>query len=226
MVPALFLTARVVLWLIELVFGFITFYFLLFFGGGIFYSGAHDYAGEIEFFVKTNGVHSDLCLPVKSEVIDWSSFIAPSDFPEVNKFEYISIGWGDKGFFLDTPEWSDLTIETALNAAFFSSPTAMHVAYHEHKPIESAACAKVFISKQKYLDLIVFIKSSFAMEHEKVTLIPNRSYWKNDNFYEANGNYHLFNTCNRWTNEALKIVDVRTGLFALSSEGIMLPLKK
>ena len=59
----------------------------------------------------------------------------------------------------------------------------------------------------------------------QVELIPNRGYWNNDNFYEAHGNYHLFNTCNAWTNEALQTIGVKTGWLALSSNGIMDHLK-
>lgn len=175
----------------------------------------------VKIYVKTNGVHTDICLPVVNEYVDWRGFIPIADFPDVSKHNYVSVGWGDKGFFLDTPEWSDLTFGTAFSAAFLPSETAMHVAYLETEPVLSFNTKQKYVHPDKYQDLIRFIKSSFKTNGEKIDLIPGKGYWKNDNFYEARGSYHLFNTCNAWTNQALKIAGVRTAFLALFSDGIM-----
>lgn len=177
--------------------------------------------GDLEIYVKTNGVHTDLCFPVTTADFDWTKFVPITDFKSVNSATFISIGWGDKGFFLDTPEWSDLKLSTALNAAFFKSGTAMHVQYLKDAPLVSDRVAKVFISHQQYETLIDYVCNSFTQTNGDLELIPNRGYWSNDNFYEAHGNYHLFNTCNVWTNRALKLVGIKTGRFSLSAEGIM-----
>jgi len=206
---------------IEFFIAFVVVYFHVFVGGGLIAVGDLKKDGDIQLFVKTNGVHTDLCLPVKSAYFDWETVIPTTDYPGVNQFKYVSIGWGDKGFFLDTPEWSDLTFKTAVNAAFLPSGTAMHVIYHEKAPRESKSVAPIFISEEEYTLLIDYICNSFIYKNEKIDLIPNKGYWRNDNFYEANGNYHLFKTCNAWTNNALKLIGVKTGVFALSSDGIM-----
>ena len=214
-----------ILGLVELFIGFLTGYFFLFAMGGFLAVGALKSEGDLTIYVKTNGVHTDICLPVSTAYFDWKKVIPVKDFPSNKKFAYVAIGWGDKGFFLDTPEWSDLTFSTAFNATFLNSPTAMHVSYLENEPLVSKGSARVHIDAAGYEKLIDFVSGSFKMDNESVILIPDRGYWSNDNFYEANGNYHLFNTCNRWTNKALKIVGVRTGWFALSSEGIMRHLR-
>lgn len=212
---------RLLLGTVEAVLAFLVFYFVVFMGGGIIPVGDLHETGEVEIFVKSNGVHTDLCLPVETPFIDWKVGVPPADFPNCNAAEFISIGWGDKGFFLDTPTWDDLTFETAFNAAFLPSGTAMHVAYLEKKPIENDHTAKVFLTVEEYLELATFVQNSFSLVNNKAVLIPNKGYWNNDNFYEANGSYHLFKTCNAWTNMALKRANVRTGFYALSAEGIM-----
>ena len=65
-----------------------------------------DDAKIIELYILTNGVHTDLVVPVKSKYIDWSSKL-PFENTKGQKtdFDYISFGWGDKGFYLDTPTW-------------------------------------------------------------------------------------------------------------------------
>lgn len=197
----------------------------MFFSGTLFSVGDLKTDGDVSIYVKTNGVHTDICLPVLSEIFDWKKMLPIADYSGEGGFEYISIGWGDKGFFLDTPEWSDLTFSTAINAAFLPSGTAMHVTYLSNAPKVSEAVAKVFIDDLAHQKLIAFIQKSFKRSNNEVEIIPNRGYWNNDNFYEAHGNYHLFNTCNAWTNLALQTIGVKTGWFALSSEGIMSHLK-
>ena len=179
--------------------------------------------GEIDIFVTSNGVHTDLCLPVKTDFINWTEFIDTKTFRGINQNpKFISIGWGDKGFFLDTPEWSDLKLSTALNAAFLPSSTAMHVTYLSRKPIESQSIKRCGITKEKYTELIGFIKQSFVTNPDRTPqLIPNAGYKFMDNFYEAKGSYYLFRTCNTWTNDALAIAGVRTSFLALAEHGIL-----
>lgn len=181
-----------------------------------------DASNGIKIFIKSNGVHTDICLPVNTIHTNWKEFIPVEDFPNVQKHEYVSFGWGDKGFFLDTPTWDDLTFTTFFNAAFLPSETAMHVQYLENQPVLTTDCKQKFISSENYKALIDYIKTSFRLNSEnQVDLIPERGYWSNDNFYEANGSYHLFNTCNAWTNGALKVAGVRTAVLALFQDGIM-----
>lgn len=184
--------------------------------------GGDNEINGVKIYIKTNGVHTDICLPVKHADKNWTEFIPLADFPKVKDPTYISIGWGDKGFFLDTPTWDDLTFSTAFKAAFLPSETAMHVQYLSKEPQVSTTTKQKFISEIKYRSLCDFITDSFKPSVDKnVMLIPFKGYWSDDNFYEAQGSYHLFNTCNAWTNRALKIAGVKTSLLALFSDGIM-----
>lgn len=87
--------------------------------------------GEYEMFVKSNGVHTDIVLPLKSDIINWFDFFSSSDtLSKRDDFSYISIGWGDKGFYLDTPTWADLKVKTAVVAALGLGSTALHITYY------------------------------------------------------------------------------------------------
>tara|TARA_B110000037_G_C17016464_1_gene463499 strand:- start:359 stop:655 length:297 start_codon:yes stop_codon:yes gene_type:complete len=97
---------------------------------------------------------------------------------------------GRQRFFLDTPSWNELKASTAINAAFLPSLTAMHVTYFLRKPIESQSIKKCVIIKEKYTELIEFIKQSFVINPDmRPQLIPNVGYTSMDNFYEAKGSY-------------------------------------
>lgn len=176
--------------------------------------------GELYIYVQSNGVHTDLTVPVNNPFLNWMDFIPSEDFTSVSSFEFISFGWGDKGFYLDTPDWRDLKFSTAFYAAFLPSPTAMHVSYTP-EPATTSRRKKVFIDQEDYEKLVVYIKNSFYLQKNAIKLIKDKGYSFNDNFYEANRSYHLFRTCNRWTNCGLKTAGIKTGLFALFPNGIM-----
>lgn len=58
----------------------------------------------IDAYILTNGVHTDLVVPVKTPEIDWSQQIPfENTLSKRTDFKYLAIGWGDKGFYLDTP---------------------------------------------------------------------------------------------------------------------------
>lgn len=179
---------------------------------------------EIAIYIQSNGVHTDVVFPACSNAIEWYDFINPEEFKNQTDQSWITIGWGDKGFFLDTPTWADLKFSTAFNAAFLPSPTAMHIAYSE-EPTENENRIKTTISLNQYRKMIAFVKNSFQVNNNLPILIPNKGYGDKDNFYEANGKYHLFRTCNTWTNDVLKVGGIRTSLLALFSDGILEPLK-
>jgi len=73
----------------------------------------------IQVFVQSNGVHTDIVLPVVNEEMDWSQlFPYGNTVGKHSGYRYVGIGWGDKGFYVDTPEWKDLKASTAFVAAF------------------------------------------------------------------------------------------------------------
>lgn len=211
---------QLLLKIIESFFVFLFVYLIISFYGGMISTGDLQADGDYCIYVQSNGIHTDVCLPTVTEVIDWSTFVSKGPFSNEGSFEYITIGWGDKGFFLNTPTWAELKMSTALTAAFLPSETAMHVQYSK-EPEVSELRVKVYINESDYKNLILFVKSSFKLKNEKIDLIRGKGYSKSDNFYEANNSYHLFHTCNSWTNNALKTAKIKTGVFALFPHGIL-----
>lgn len=171
----------------------------------------HDHVAQnhenIAIFIISNGVHTDIALPMKNEVFDWYTQITPHDTASgtQTQAEYVGIGWGDRGFYLDTPTWADLKASTAFKAAFGLSGSALHITYHAQQPTPNELVAQLNISRTEYRRLLDEILPYFQRNHAgKPILIPHAAYGKNDAFYEANGRYGLFHTCNTWTNNRLK----------------------
>ncbi len=176
----------------------------------------------VTIYIQTNGVHTDLVLPVKNETYDWRNQIdiATTKSNDSNA-QYVAIGWGDKGFYLETPSWAELKISTAAKAAFGLSSTAMHCTFHNHIS-ESEHRKKIEISTEQYQRLIAFINNSFQWENGKTILVDTEvRYDDYDTFYEATGRYSMLRTCNTWTNQALKSAGLKACYWAAFEKGIM-----
>lgn len=176
---------------------------------------------EIPIYILTNGVHTDVVLPLKSEHYDWTNQLKTEHTKAKDTaFNYAALGWGDKGFYLETPTWADLKASTALKAASGLSSSAMHVTFYKEMK-ESKSCKKLQISSDNYKKLILFINESFQTKSGEFLKIETEAvYGKHDVFYEANGSYSLFYTCNSWANQALKAANQKAALWTISDSGI------
>ncbi len=176
---------------------------------------------QINAYILTNGVHTDIVVPVESEVIDWSTIVPFTDTKAKKEAKYIAFGWGDKGFYLDTPEWKDLKFSTAFKAAFWLGESAMHTTFYNEMNV-GEDCKTIQMSMEEYQQLITYIKNSFDLDaNNKVELIKTDAvYGNNDSFYEAKGSYSLFFTCNTWTANALKAAKKEAPLWTATQQGI------
>ncbi|MEO8770684.1 MAG: TIGR02117 family protein [Ferruginibacter sp.] len=183
---------------------------------------------DVTIYIKTNGVHTDLVVPVKNEQADWSQEIrfTHAHLKDTFMIKYVAMGWGDKGFYLETPSWSDLKFSTAFKAAFALSTTAIHATFYNNMT-ENESCKKIMISKGQYERLIKYINESF--QHDAaghiVKIATNANYGNNDAFYEANGSYSMFHTCNTWSNTGLKKCGQKACLWTAFDTGIFLKYK-
>ena len=176
---------------------------------------------EISIYILTNGVHTDIVLPIKNEHHDWSNQLKFEHTKSKDTtYQYAALGWGDKGFYLETPTWADLKASTAIKAASGLSTSAMHVTFYKHLK-ENQSCKKIQISLENYKKLITFINESFQTQSgEFLKIETDAVYGKHDVFYEANGSYSLFYTCNSWANQALKSANQKAALHTLTDTGI------
>jgi|GEM_PF-90566 len=182
---------------------------------------------EIPVYIYTNGVHTDMVMPVRNELQDWSTKIPFANTKSKRTdYQYVGIGWGDKGFYLDTPTWADLKFSTAFKAAFWLSKSAMHCTYYKTMT-EGSDCKKIMISKNQYRKLVEFVEDKFDRDASgNFILVPTDAvYGDNDAFYDAKGKYSFLYTCNTWTNDALKAAGQKAAFWTPSDYGIFLHYK-
>ncbi|ASE60198.1 TIGR02117 family protein [Chryseobacterium indologenes] len=177
---------------------------------------------DIPIYIYTNGVHTDIVMPVRNDMQDWSLKIPFANVKsKKTDYNYIGIGWGDKGFYLDTPTWADLKFSTAVKAAFWLSDSAMHCTYY-YTMKEADDCKMIMISRSQYKSLVQFVEDKFDRDQNgNFMLIPTDAvYSDNDAFYDAKGTYSFLYTCNTWTNDALKAAGQKAALWTPTDFGI------
>ena len=164
-----------------------------------------DAKNDLQMYILTNGVHTDLVFPVKTPQFDWSKELKFEHTKgKQTNYNFIAIGWGDKGFYLETPTWADLKFSTAFRAASGFSTAAIHATYYRTMK-EGKDCVKIGISNEQYKRMIDFIQKDFirTTDGQVKHIVTNAVYGDSDAFYDATGSYSLFHTCNSWTNRAL-----------------------
>ena len=183
---------------------------------------------EIVIYLKSNGIHTDLVLPVKAENKNWSEGILYKNTRSGDTtFNYVAFGWGDKGFYLETPTWADLKASTALKACFGLGTSAIHTTFY-HSLAEEERCVRLVISKDQYRRLVSYIENSLQTDSSgNPIVIPTEArYNAQDAFYEAKGSYSLFHTCNTWANNALKASGLKACWWTPFDTGIFYQYRK
>ena len=119
---------------------------------------------NITVYILTNGVHTDIVVPLQTADKDWSKEISFKNVvkPDINAI-WVAFGWGDKGFYLNTPTWAQLKFSVAFRAAFGLSSSAIHATFHNRLQ-ESPSCKKICISREQYLRLIGYIENSLKKD--------------------------------------------------------------
>ncbi len=169
---------------------------------------------EHQIYVSSNGVHIDLILPVS-----WLSIADQKALRVEEGIEYIAYGWGDKGFYLDTPTWAELKVSTALTAAFIKSPTVMHITRYKQR---EATWTAIDLCQSQLETIYTHIQSSFKhTPDQQIIEVEGAGYTEYDRFYQAIGYYSCLRTCNIWVNEALKKGQIKTSIWSPFDFGIL-----
>lgn len=175
----------------------------------------------IELFIETNGLHTGIIMPIRSDVHDWSELIRPEHLDDPMDYgSHILVGWGHEGVYRNTRYWQDLRLSDAASAIFGSDEVLLHV-YHLTYPQTYPHYRRSFkVNETEYRKIVKAIKARFVLD-QTGSPIPSAGYGKDDLFYEARGQYNAFYTCNSWTSDVLRQAGIRTGIWTPFQGGVM-----
>jgi uncharacterized protein (TIGR02117 family) len=174
-------------------------------------------ARGIEIMVETNGVHTQIVMPLVTPEKDWRPDFPAADLPTPNRpYTHVSVSWGERAVFLDTPTWSDLSPLTAVQA-LAGGDGLLHVA-HYVRPAPDDDARVLRLRPAEYRRLVRAVEREVLPTSARATY---PGYARYDVFYDAPGTYHLGNTCNQWTSDTLAEAGVRIGRWSPFAGGVM-----
>ena len=176
----------------------------------------------IAIYVASNGVHTDIHVPITTSIFDWRTVLLSEHFQQpTSSFRYVALGWGDRDFYVNTPTWEDVSVATTSRAMLLPTGTIMHAQFG-HLYRESASFRKVLLSVEQYERLVASLRSSFQSDVEGNPIrLEVDSYNTLDCFYRGAGTYHALNTCNCWTGRMLRETGVKAGWFTPTPYSVM-----
>lgn len=176
-----------------------------------------DEAGVVSIMVGTNGVHTELVLPLVTPGMDWRPLFPAADVPAADQpYTHVAVGWGEREVFLNTPTWADLDPVDAIRA-LIGGDALLHVA-HYVRPAPGPDNRPLRMRAQEYARLVQRIRAALPPDHRRARY---PGYATHDVFYDAVGTYSWRNTCNQWTADTLAAAGVRIGTWSPLAGGVM-----
>lgn len=172
----------------------------------------------VEIMVETNGVHTAVVMPLVTPRKDWredfpTTAVAAPDAP----YTHISVSWGEREVYLNTPTWADLSPLAVLRILTVGGRGLIHVAYYVH-PTADDDHRVLRISEADYARLVEQIEARLPPREGRRS---HPGYDAHDVFYDAPGSYTALNTCNQWTSDVLAGAGIRMGWWTPFAGGVM-----
>ncbi|RAJ19783.1 uncharacterized protein (TIGR02117 family) [Gelidibacter algens] len=165
-------------------------------------------------YLSTNGVHLYIVIPIK----DVDSLVL-SGIKHNGSENYLSFGWGDENFYLNTPTWGDLTFSNAFKAMFLKSATLMHVTRYKQKRTD---WIEIKVNESELQKLNAYLQNTFDTNESGMKIIlENKGYSSIDDFYKSKGSYSCFKTCNSWVNKGFKESGLKSCLWTPFDFGLL-----
>ncbi|MEP7155558.1 MAG: TIGR02117 family protein [Betaproteobacteria bacterium] len=175
-------------------------------------------------FAVGHGWHVGLVMPVSSLVDKLPEL--KSRFPDAR---HIEIGWGDKGFY----QAQEITTSLTLHAMFWSSGAVIHAVglpATQDPPFDyfpSSDTVELCVSDRELLALGEFVQRSFLRDAGSHLVSMKEGIYGDSQFYEADGRYHMLNTCNKWVAKGIASMGMSMDpTFKLTSASVLEGLKR
>lgn len=153
---------------------------------------------NVAIYVVSHGWHTGIVVPAGK-----IQSILPRLGERFRDAAYIEFGWGDNMFY----PANEITTGLTFRALLWPTESVIHAVAVPEKVVvffSGSQIEKICLSGLDYSLLISFIVNSFSKNGENDIIQLKHGIYGNSQFYQAEGSFHLMNTCNNWTAKALK----------------------
>ena len=175
-------------------------------------------ASQRKIHLVNIGWHVGIIVPVDN--------VLKRNLPETFDFsdkKYIEIGWGDKTFY----QASNPSFSMAFDALLKSTSSVIHLYGFDQTirtTFKDAEIIELDIEEDNYIKLLYFIHKSFTLNADGSAQLKGPGLYGKENsfFYAANGQFHMFNTCNTWVANAIQSAGIEINSYNIvTSDSLM-----
>ena len=149
-------------------------------------AGAAQPKDGIPIYLLSNGVHTDLVLPLANAEHDWRSLLDRDLTTKPDSLaRWVGFGWGDKGFYLNTPTWADFDLATAF-AALLWDETVIRVDYRL-RPGPGETCGSWQVGEEDYRRIAALVRDTLRQSQGR-PVQAGPGYGDRDIFYGCRWN--------------------------------------
>lgn len=133
--------------------------------------------------------------------------------------KFMLLGWGDGEYFVaENPPWSK-----AVKALVASDYPALQAGGRDTNPplgAQARDTVALAVTEHGYQKLVEYIDRSIAADAAGKPIYLGKQEGSPDRFYQATGNYSVFNNCNSWVVGALQAADMPVSGFNLTARSV------
>jgi uncharacterized protein (TIGR02117 family) len=164
----------------------------------------------VKEFLQDDSLHTIYLIKQRwhTAMVFHSEDVDSTILPEVKYFagaELIDIGWGDEAFY----QYPNFDWDLAYQALFYPTPSTLRIEGIFIPMLEyfniSEIVVELKINDEQLKILLNYISETVWRNEKNENKILSTQYLNRVYFLKANGKYHLFNTCNTWLAEGLRI---------------------
>ncbi|SMX29811.1 hypothetical protein TRP8649_03950 [Pelagimonas phthalicica] len=158
--------------------------------------------GNVIVHLVPGPIHYDFLLPADERTRAVFGFSDAAQHPGAR---WVVVGWGARGFYTATGDYTDLRADVIWQAAT-GDQSVMRIDVAGKLPKEVTRRV-LHLTEAEYERLLTVIRGEFAEKRP----IAGAGLSATDQFFAARGRFHLFRTCNVWVAEVMAQAGLRFG---------------
>ncbi len=172
----------------------------------------------VEIALLYGPIHVDFILPADDRTRSAIGFAAgagvPVGHPDVR---HVIVGWGARDFYTTAGTFADITASATLRAVTGDASVLRVDVIGDFPP--GFDPPRLRLSQDQYAALLAAIAATATGP-----AIPGAGHTGTDGFLEAEGRFHILNTCNTWVSRMLRAAGVPAGIWTPTPYAVRLGL--
>lgn len=169
-------------------------------------------------------IHTDILLPATPDIRQRFAFAQGAGVPlDDPRAAWLLVGWGSKEFYTTAGTYTDITASAVLTAATGDSAVLRLDALGPLPDMPELAFLS--LSDAQFRVLVATLDDTFTRDPGGAPLpLDHPGFTETDAFFQANGGFHLFRTCNVWLGQTLRRAGIPFGIWTPTTQSVNLSL--